>query len=201
MQDTVAFWTLGAGLILERSRDRSRFGPFRGTALSVTMTSPAQPTQRSRRAGSLIPTERSAASPVPRLLDAMADLGRGRSRARGLALQDRALPDTITRLEATGSPVVADGEQAKPSFVTYPLAGIANIAPDGAVIPFADGHTRQLPRLTAGPFRYGPSRSASWGGAASRLPVKQAVIAASALSLLYPDAGSTATHARRSWTT
>jgi 5-methyltetrahydropteroyltriglutamate--homocysteine methyltransferase len=66
---------------------------------------------------------------------------------------ERALRDTIEQLEATGSPVITDEEQTKPSFATYPLVGLENLAPDGVVIPFEDGHTRQLPRLTAGPFR------------------------------------------------
>ena len=48
--------------------------------------------------------------------------------------------------------------QTKPSFATYPLQGLPNLAPDGVTIPFADGHTRQLPRLTAGPFRYRTNR-------------------------------------------
>jgi 5-methyltetrahydropteroyltriglutamate--homocysteine methyltransferase len=61
----------------------------------------------------------------------------------------------ISRLEATGSPVITDGEQTKPSFATYPLVGLENLAADGVTIPFADGHTRQLPRLTRGPFCYG----------------------------------------------
>jgi 5-methyltetrahydropteroyltriglutamate--homocysteine methyltransferase len=59
------------------------------------------------------------------------------------------------------------------------------------VIPFADGHTRQLPRLTAGPFRFG-TYADGYLEAAQRhahVPVKQAVIAASALSLLYPQDG------------
>jgi 5-methyltetrahydropteroyltriglutamate--homocysteine methyltransferase len=102
-----------------------------------------------------------------------------------------ALEDTISRFEATGSPVITDGEQTKPSFATYPLSGIGNLAPDGVVIPFADGHTRQLPRLTAGPFRYGV-HAASFATAARALtktPLKQAVISASALSLLYPGDG------------
>lgn len=97
--------------------------------------------------------------------------------------------DTIRRLEQTGSPVISDGEQTKPSFATYPLSGLTNLAPDGVVIPFADGHTRQLPRLTAGPFRYGVHAS-TYVEAARRytqLPIKQAVISASALSLLYPS--------------
>ena len=70
------------------------------------------------------------------------------------ALQDDALRDTIERFEATGSPVISDGEQTKSSFVTYPFEGLENLSPEGAVIPFADGHTRQLPVLTSGPFRF-----------------------------------------------
>ena len=106
------------------------------------------------------------------------------------AAYSAALRDTIERFEATGSPVITDGEQTKPSFATYPLAGL-NLAPDGVVIPFADGHTRQLPRLIAGPFRYGV-HAASYTKAARKLagrPLKQAVISASALSLLYPAEG------------
>jgi 5-methyltetrahydropteroyltriglutamate--homocysteine methyltransferase len=101
----------------------------------------------------------------------------------------KALQDTIERLEQTGSPVITDGEQTKPSFATYALTGLRNLAPDGVIIPFADGHTRQLPRLTASPFRYGV-HAASYLKAASaytQRPVKQAVISASALSLLYPS--------------
>src|ERR1700722_4608614 len=102
-----------------------------------------------------------------------------------------ALQDTITRLEQTGSPVISDGEQTKPSFATYPLSGIAHLASEGVVIPFADGHTRQLPRLTAGPFRYGV-HAGTYPAAARPLTkshLKQAVISASALSLLYPADG------------
>jgi 5-methyltetrahydropteroyltriglutamate--homocysteine methyltransferase len=57
------------------------------------------------------------------------------------------------------------------------------------VMPFADGHTRQLPRLTRGPFRYQTYADGYLAAArdiATR-PVKQAVISASALSLLYPE--------------
>ena len=59
------------------------------------------------------------------------------------------------------------------------------------VIPFADGHTRQLPRLRAGPFRYGTHAETFVTAARTytKRPVKQAVISASALSLLYPGAG------------
>ena len=87
--------------------------------------------------------------------------------------------------------MITDGEQTKRSFATYPLSGLKNLAPDGVTIPFADGHVRQLPRLTAAPFRYGV-HAASYLEAARRYtqaPVKQAVISASALSLLYPSQG------------
>jgi 5-methyltetrahydropteroyltriglutamate--homocysteine methyltransferase len=102
-----------------------------------------------------------------------------------------ALRDTIDLFEHTGSPVITDGEQTKPSFATYPLSGIDNLAPDGIIIPFADGHVRQLPRLTAGPFHYGVYTATFLNAARNytKTPVKQAVISASALSLLYPSSG------------
>ncbi|MEV0459621.1 5-methyltetrahydropteroyltriglutamate--homocysteine methyltransferase [Catellatospora methionotrophica] len=139
-----------------------------------------------------IPTEPIGSIPRSAELQAAA-AGHAAGRISPEALQDlhdAAVRDTVKRLEELGSPVVTDGEQSKPSFATYPLAGLA-LDPDGAVIPFADGHTRQLPRLTAAPFRYGV-RSGSYLAAAQRhatVPVKQAVIAASALSLLYPQDG------------
>jgi 5-methyltetrahydropteroyltriglutamate--homocysteine methyltransferase len=107
------------------------------------------------------------------------------------AEQAAALRETISRFEETGSPVITDGEQTKPSFATYPLAGLPNLAPDGVVIPFADGHTRQLPKLASGPFRYAVHAATYLKQAQqyAHRPLKQAVISASALSLLYPVAG------------
>ena len=79
----------------------------------------------------------------------------GRTSAEDLeALYDEAVADTLRRFEATGSPVITDGEQRKPSFATYPIAGLDSLAQGGVTIPFADGHTRQLPVITSGPFRY-----------------------------------------------
>jgi methionine synthase II (cobalamin-independent) len=140
-----------------------------------------------------IPTEPIGSIPRPKyLVDGLGQLAAGELDQAGLdALVDRALAETIERLEATGSPVLTDGEQGKPSFATYPLHGFEALAPDGAVIPFADGHTRQLPRLTGGPFRYG-TYAVSYLTKAKELasrPVKQPVIAPSALSLLYPTDG------------
>src|SRR5258707_452953 len=141
-----------------------------------------------------LPTEPIGSIPrPPALLAGIADHAAGRIGPDELdALYDDAVRDTIAHLEALGSPVVTDGEQRKPSFATYPLQGLDGLlAPDGVVIPFADGHTRQLPRLTGGPFRYG-AQSETYLTAAQRYataPVKQAVIAPSALSLLYPTDG------------
>jgi 5-methyltetrahydropteroyltriglutamate--homocysteine methyltransferase len=140
-----------------------------------------------------IATEPIGSIPRPKyLLDGLTQFADGTLDQSGLdALGEQALTETIERLEAAGSPVVTDGEQTKPSFATYPLGGVAALAGDGVVIPFADGHTRQLPRLTEGPFRYG-TFAVSYLTAAQRIasrPVKQAVIAPSALSLLYPAGG------------
>ena len=140
-----------------------------------------------------LPTEPIGSIPRPAfLLDGMARFQAGEIDAKALgALADTALSDTIVRFEEVGSPVVSDGEQSKPSFVTYPVDGMAALAPGGVVVPFADGHTRQLPVLTSGPFRYRAYADAYLRKAqrlASR-PVKQAVIAPSALSLLYPAQG------------
>lgn len=140
-----------------------------------------------------IPTEPIGSVPrPPQLLSATVDHAAGRISVEQFHnAQAIALRETIAEFEATGSPVITDGEQTKPSFATYPLAGLANLAADGVVISFADGHTRQLPRLASGPFRYG-TRAVSFLKTAQKQahrPLKQAVISASALSLLYPAAG------------
>ena len=107
------------------------------------------------------------------------------------AQYDAAVRDTVRRFEATGSPVITDGEQRKPSFATYPVAGLANIRPGGVTIPFEDGHIRQLPLITSGPFRYATKASAYYDAVRplTQRPLKQAVISASAVSLMYPSEG------------
>ena len=148
---------------------------------------------RTRLAAMSIPTEPIGSIPrSPELLQSIQGHAAGRITAEELeAAYEEAVSDTVLRLEATGSPVITDGEQIKSSFATYPLEGLTNLAPDGAVIPFKDGHTRQLPRLARGPFRYGKFAGEYLRRAkpyAAR-PMKQAVISASALSLLYPSDG------------
>lgn len=140
-----------------------------------------------------LPTEPIGSIPRPQaLVDGMEAAAAGRLPAEGLeALFDDAVRDTLRRFEATGSPVITDGEQRKQSFVTYPIAGLDTLAPGGVTIPFEDGHRRQLPVLTAGPFRYATPAWTYLDGARpfTTVPLKQAVISASALSLLYPADG------------
>ncbi len=113
------------------------------------------------------------------------------------AEQDQAVRDSIERGEATGEPIISDGEQRWSSFATYAITdtlagtGLADhLAGDGGqyFAIFADGHRRQLPRLTGGPFRYKTYAADTLKksiGLASK-PMKQAVIAPSMLALLYP---------------
>jgi len=141
----------------------------------------------------LIPTEAVGSVPRPReLQEAIAAFTKGNLSLEKLNQHfDGAVEETIKRLEATGSPIISDGEQAKTSFVTYPLDGLDNLAGDGISIPFEDGHTRQLPRLTNGPFKYS-AYAGSYLPRAKKFatrPLKQAVISASAMSLLYPQEG------------
>ncbi|HYO13192.1 MAG TPA: cobalamin-independent methionine synthase II family protein [Thermoanaerobaculia bacterium] len=104
-------------------------------------------------------------------------------------LYEEAIRDTIEQFEATGSPVITDGEQRKyHNFWTYCVHGLANTDPDGFQIPFAAGHTRRMLRLTSGPFRYKRHADIYLDVALryAHKPVKQAVISPSALSLMYP---------------
>lgn len=140
-----------------------------------------------------IPTEPVGSIPrAPRLQQAMQHYASGEIDSTTLErFYDEAVKDTIERFEATGSPMISDGEQTKSSFATYPLDGLTNLAPDGVSIPFADGHSRQLPRISAAPFRYS-GFAGSYLQRARKFatkPLKQAVISASAMSLLYPQDG------------
>src|SRR5436190_13727358 len=136
-----------------------------------------------------IPTEPIGSIPrPPELVAGMQQFASGRlSRDQFARLQNAAIQDTIRRFEATESPVITDGEQTKPSFATYPIHGLSNLNPGGVKIQFADGHVRQLPKLSSGPFRYKTYASSYLQAAKkfTRLPIKQAVISPSALSLLY----------------
>jgi 5-methyltetrahydropteroyltriglutamate--homocysteine methyltransferase len=140
-----------------------------------------------------IPTEPIGSIPrPPDLIDAVARNGGNPDDPALEPLFDAAIRDTLARFERTGSPVVTDGEQRKyHNFWDYCVHGMPNMAPDGFRIPFAAGHTRRMPRLTASPFRYKlyADRYLEVAQRYATVPVKQAVISPSALSLLYPAEG------------
>jgi len=146
-----------------------------------------------------IPTEPVGSLPRPsRLQQAYAQYDAGEITREQLETeQDTAVRDSIEHQEQTGTPIISDGEQRWSSFATYAITdtlagtGLAdNLAGDGGQFfaIFADGHNRQLPRLTGGPFRYktyaADTLKKSIGMA--HKPMKQAVIAPSMLALLYP---------------
>jgi methionine synthase II (cobalamin-independent) len=145
-----------------------------------------------------IPTETVGSLPRPmKLQEAYQRLDDGEISFDELqAVQDEAAEDSIRRLEQTGERYVNDGEQRESSFATYPITdtlagtGLAdNLAPEGQYFAiFDDGHHRQLPRLTGGPFRYKTyaSEFVEKNKQLTSNPVKQAVISASMMMLLYP---------------
>ena len=112
-----------------------------------------------------IPTEPVGSLPRPSWLQqAYAQYDAGEiTRDQLEAEQDKAVKDSIEHLEQTGEPIISDGEQRWSSFATYAITdtlagtGLADhLAGTGGqyFAIFADGHNRQLPRLTGGPFRY-----------------------------------------------
>ncbi|HEY1820984.1 MAG TPA: 5-methyltetrahydropteroyltriglutamate--homocysteine methyltransferase [Trebonia sp.] len=146
-----------------------------------------------------IPTEPVGSLPRPTWLQqAYAQYDAGEITLEQLeAEQDKAVKDTLERYEETPAPIISDGEQRWSSFATYPVTdtlagtGLADhLAGTGGqyFAIFADGHRRQLPRLTGGPFHYKTYAANTLKksiGLAHR-PMKQAVIAPSMLALLYP---------------
>ena len=146
-----------------------------------------------------IPTEPVGSLPRPaKLQAAYADYDAGKiTREQLEEVQDEAVRDSISRFEATGSPIVSDGEQRASSFATYPITdtlagtGLADhLSGEGGqyFAIFADGHPRQLPRLTGGPFRYKTYAADNLRKSIryATKPMKQAVIAPSMILLLYP---------------
>ena len=148
-----------------------------------------------------IPTELVGSLPRPmKLQEAYEAYDHGNITFEDLqAEQDEAAADSIKRFERVGEPIVTDGEQRESSFATYPITdtlagtGLAdNLAGDGQFFAiFDDGHHRQLPRLTGGPFRYKTfaSEFVRKNKQIATHDVKQAVIAPSMLMLLYPLEG------------
>jgi methionine synthase II (cobalamin-independent) len=155
-----------------------------------------------------IPTQPVGSLPRPaKLQAAYADYDAGRiDKAQLETEQEAAVRDSIERFEATGSPIISDGEQWWSSFATYPVTdtlagtGLADhLGPGGQYFAiFSDGHYRQLPKLVGGPFRYKTYAADTLARsiAFASTPMKQAVIAPSMLALLYPLDEEIPGHAR-----
>ena len=135
-----------------------------------------------------IPTE--PIGSIPRPADLIERALRGESEGPNLAsLYEDAVQDTIQRFEAEGSPVVTEGEHRKyHNFAMYSVHCLPNTAPDGFKISFSNGHTRRPLWLTHGPFRHKRYSEPCLDVAIrfTHVPVKQAVISPSALSLMCP---------------
>jgi hypothetical protein len=76
-----------------------------------------------------IPTEPIGSIPRPqKVITAFQQYERGSlSREEFESICSEAVRETIEKFEATGSPVITDGEQTKPSFATYPIHGLSNL--------------------------------------------------------------------------
>lgn len=156
-----------------------------------------------------IPTEPVGSIPRPlKLQKAFAEYDAKKiGRAELEQAQDDAVADTIKRFEATDSPIISDGEQRVSSFATYPIAdtlagsGLApNLAPGGQYFAiFADGHNRQLPKVTGGPFRYNffAGELVKKAARMTSKPLHQAVIAPSMMYLLYQLDGDLPGYSRK----
>ena len=108
--------------------------------------------------------------------------------------QQAAVLDTLQRMEATGSPVLSDGEQRRESFASYPLGTSMSeqgIEAGPVFAVFADGHHRVVPSLARAPFRFRgwAAEDVTAARALTDRPLKQAVISPSMLSLMVPEAG------------
>ena len=135
----------------------------------------------------IIPTEPIGCIPRPsKLLDAIKRYGSSHPSVE--PLYEEAIRDTIEQFEATGSPVITDGDNESITTSQLTASRVCRIPHRTGLNCHADGHARRLPRLTGGSFRflmYGYDfldRAMKY----AHVPVKQAVISPSALSLMYP---------------
>ena len=99
----------------------------------------------------------------------------------------------MQELEALGCPVISDGEQRKfDGFAHYCLHDSKSYSKEGLMVSFSDGHKRVFaPHLKIPPFKYEETADnfLKFALQHAHVPVKQAVISPSMLSLVYPPEG------------
>jgi 5-methyltetrahydropteroyltriglutamate--homocysteine methyltransferase len=140
-----------------------------------------------------LPTEPIGSIPRPlALIDGMRAAGEGLLGPAALeTLYDDAVQDTLRRFEETGSPVVTDGEQRKQSFATYtgrrahePRTGRRDHPVRGRPRPPAPAPDVRPVSLCDAAWEYVDRARPH-----TKATLKQAVISASAVSLMYPGDG------------
>src|SRR3954470_21285923 len=102
-----------------------------------------------------IPTENVGSLPRPaKLQEAYAKFDAGEIEESELEeLQDAAAKDSVEQMEATGSPIVSDGEQRWSSFATYPIATTLAGTGSRRCSPPAASTSRSSPTGTVGSCR------------------------------------------------
>lgn len=108
-------------------------------------------------------------------------------------LADSETIQVMQELEALGCPVISDGEQKKfDGFAHYCLHNSKSYSKEGLIVTFSDGHERVFsPHLKVPPLRYVQTADEFLNFALqhAHVPVKQAVISPSMISLVYPPKG------------
>lgn len=142
-----------------------------------------------------IPTEQIGSIPRNKnLIDAYKDYKHGKLGLAELStLAESETLQVMKELEALGCPVISDGEQRKfDGFAHYCLHDSKSYSDDGLIVHFSDGHQRMFaPHLKVPPFRYEQTADnfLKFALQHANVPVKQAVISPSMLSLVYPPKG------------
>jgi hypothetical protein len=110
-----------------------------------------------------IPTEPIGSIPRPqKVITAFEQYERGSlSWEEFESICSEAVRETIKKFEATGSPVITDGEQTKPSFATYPIHGLSNLNPGGVKIHLLTGTFANFLNSPQGPFDIKPTHRAT----------------------------------------
>jgi len=108
-------------------------------------------------------------------------------------LADSETIQVMQDLESLGCPVISDGEQKKfDGFAHYCLHNSKSYSKEGLIVTFSDGHERVFaPHLKVPPLRYVQTADEFLKFALqhAHVPVKQAVISPSMISLVYPPKG------------
>ena len=142
-----------------------------------------------------IPTEQIGSIPRNQnLIDTYRDYKQGKVELTTLnTLAEQETIQVMRELEALGCPVISDGEQRKfDGFAHYCLHNSKAYSAEGLVVSFSDGHQRVFaPHLKKPPFKYEESADhfLKFALQHANVPVKQAVISPSMLSLVYPPDG------------